>query len=189
MTARAESTAATRKRILDAAVACGDELPYEDITLDAVAAGANVSVQTVLRHFDNRDNLFLATVLHVGVQMSGDRDVEASWGTKRIVSVLVDHYERFGDRILWMLSQEGRDPQIKVFTDFGRGYHAEWCADAFPAALAGLRGARRERRLAQLVAVTDIYVWKVLRRDRELSPAQVKLAVVEMIKPLLDQPR
>lgn len=186
MRARAESVAATRERILEAAEAAAGEFDYEGITLADVAERAGVSVQTILRHFRNREELFLGTVLHMGMKMSGDRDVEPSWGTKRIVGVLVDHYERFGDRILWMLAQESRQEQIKMFTDLGRQYHANWCRDAFAPALKGLRGARRERRLSQLIAATDIHVWKILRRDRELSGAQVKQAICELVEPLTE---
>lgn len=189
MAARAEAVAATRERILEAAEWAADNLQFEEVTLADIARRAGVSVQTLLRHFHNREELFLATVVQIGMKMAGDRDVEASWGTKRIVGVLVDHYERFGDRILWMLSQETRVPQIKMLTDFGRTYHAEWCRDAFAPSLTGLRGGRRERRLAQLVALTDIYAWKVLRRDRELSHAQVKLAICELLEPLTEPSR
>lgn len=189
MVARAEAVAATRQRILDAAAAAADDLEYEDATLAEIARRAGISVQTLLRHFSNREELFLATVVHMSMKMSGDRDVEASWSTRKIVAVLVDHYERFGDRILWMLAQERREPRIKALTDFGRSYHADWCGDAFAPALAGLRGGRRERRLAQLVAVTDVYAWKILRRDRGLSSAQVKQAVCELLEPLTESSR
>lgn len=188
MKARADRVAATRNAILAASSAAADELPAEEITLAVVAGRAGVSVQTVLRHFGDRQQLFLATVIHMGAEMGGDRDAEASWGTKRIVGVLVDHYERFGDRILWMLAQEHRHEQIKMLTDFGRAYHADWCEQAFAPALAGLRGPRRERRHSQIVAATDLYVWKILRRDRGLSPSQVKLAIHELLEPLTEAP-
>lgn len=186
MRARAEGVAATREAILAAATAAADELPADEITLAEVSRRAGVSVQTILRHFGDSQQLFLATVAHMGAEMGGDRDVEASWGTKRIVGVLVDHYERFGDRILWMLAQEHRNEQIKMLTDFGRAYHADWCKQAFAPALAGLRGSRRERRHSQIVAATDLYVWKILRRDRGLSPSQVKLAICELLQPLTE---
>ena len=54
-------------------------------------------------------------------------------------------------------------------TDFGRVFHREWCEALFAPDLKPLRGAKRERRLAQFVAITDIYFWKVLRHDRGLS--------------------
>jgi AcrR family transcriptional regulator len=188
MGARAEAVAETRERILEAAESASEDLLLEDITLTAVARRANVSVQTVLRHFGNREELFIGTVAHMGMKMAGDRDVDPSWRPKRIVGVLIDHYERFGDRILWMLAQENRHPRVKMILDMGRVYHAEWCRQAFSPALEGLRGGQRERRVAQLVAATDIYTWKILRRDRQLSVAQAKLAVRELLEPLLERP-
>jgi len=188
MGARAAAVAATRNRILDAAGSAADELPVEELTLAVVARRAGVSVQTVLRHFGSREQLLAAMVAHMGMQMGGDREVEASWGTERIVAVLIDHYERFGDRVLWMLAQEHRHPQVKALTDFGREYHAQWCREAFAPALRGLRGRRRERLLSQIVAATDVYVWKVLRRDRKLSQAQVTLAIQELLAPLTEAP-
>jgi AcrR family transcriptional regulator len=185
MGARAAAVAETRARILDAAEGATEELQLEDITLAAVASRAGVSVQTVLRHFGKREELFLATVAHMGMKMAGDREVDSSWSAARIVGVLVDHYERFGDRILWMLAQEDRSARVKTLTDMGRIYHVEWCRQAFARALEGLRGAQRERRVAQLVAATDIYTWKILRKDRQLSQSQVKLAVREMLEALL----
>jgi len=49
---------------------------------------------------------------------------------------------------------------------------------------AHLRGADRTRRLAQLVAVCDVYTWKLLRHDAGLSQRQVVTALVELLEPL-----
>ena len=38
--------------------------------------------------------------------------------------------------------------------------------------------------MAQLVAVCDVYVWKVLRRDMKLGVAQAEVALIEMIEGL-----
>lgn len=102
-----------------------------------------------------------------------------------IVDDLADHYERFGDGILRMLAQETREPVLKNLADLGRIYHLQWCRQAFAPSLANLRGKKRERRLAQFVTCTDIYTWKLLRRDRELSPKETKLAMRELIEPLI----
>lgn len=187
MQARAEATAATRERILAAAEAAFDELPLSEITLAAIAERARVSVQTVLRHFGNRDGLFMAALVHSATKMGGDREVEPNGDVEEIVGVLVDHYEQFGDRVLRWLSQEDREPALRLLSDVGRAYHLEWCRQAFSPALKRLRGERRERRAFQLAALTDIYVWKILRRDRGLSPAQTKLALREMIEPLAER--
>lgn len=155
----------------------------------AVAARAGVSVQTVLRHFQSREGLFLGALVHMSEQVAGDRDVEPGTSVEGVVDVLVDHYERFGDKVLRTLAQEDRVPTLRVLTDFGRAYHLDWCEQAFAPALEGLRGAARKRRAFQLVALTDVYVWKILRRDRGLSVPQAKLAMREMIEPLTERSR
>jgi AcrR family transcriptional regulator len=189
MQARAAATEATRQRILDAAEATYDELPLSEITLAAVAERARVSVQTVLRHFGTRDGLLLAALANSLAKMGGDRTVEPDADIEEIVGVLVDHYEEFGDRILRWLSQEEREPAMSLLSGVGRAYHLDWCKQAFEPALKGMRGKRRERRAFQFAALTDIYVWKILRRDRGLSPEETKLAMREMIEPLTERPR
>jgi hypothetical protein len=54
----------------------------------------------------------------------------------------------------------------------------------FAPALTGRRGAERARRLAQLIAVTDVLTWKLLRHDRQLSRCQTELALIELLRPL-----
>ena len=56
----------------------------------------------------------------------------------------------------------------------------------FAPALAGRVGVERRRRLAQLVAICDVYTWKLLRRDAGLGRRQTELALVELLGPLLD---
>jgi AcrR family transcriptional regulator len=189
MRARAEATEATKEKILDAGEAAFDELQIDEITLAWVARRAGVSVQTVIRHFGTKEGLFLAEVQRSAAKMLGDRDVEPGGEIEEIVGILVDHYERFGGRILRMLSQEERVPDLKAFTDAGRVYHLEWCKQAFYPALKGLRGGERKRRAAQLAAVTDIYVWQILRSDRGLSVAQTKVAICELIEALTGRRR
>lgn len=188
MKARARAAEATRRKILDAVDAAFEELFYDEITLTEVARRSGVSVQTVIRHFENKDGLFLASYLRTAEKMGADRGPLPAGDPEAIVGDLVDHYERFGDRILWMLAQEEREPILKHLADAGRIYHLQWCRQAFAPALTGLRGKAGERRLAQFVTVTDIYVWKLLRRDRELSRPQTKLAMLELVEPLMKAP-
>lgn len=184
MGARAKATEATRVGILDATETAIEELSFDAITLDAVAARAGVSVQTVLRHFETRDKLLMASLLHAGSKIPPDRQALPVGDLDEIVKVLVHHFEQFGDRILRLLAEEDREPAARELTDLGRAFHLEWCKQAFSPTLAGLSGATRERRVAQLVAATDVYVWKLLRYDQGLSRRQTKLALRELLEPL-----
>jgi|SRR5690349_987261 len=184
MQARARSTEATKEAILDATSVAFEELLFDEITLAAIAERAGVSVQTVLRHFESKEKLFIASYIRTAEKMGEDRGPLPVGDVKEIVDDLVDHYERFGSGILRMLAQETREPVLKNLADLGRIYHLQWCRQAFASSLGKLRGAKRERRLAQFVTCTDIYVWKLLRLDRGLTRRETKLAMLELLESL-----
>jgi AcrR family transcriptional regulator len=187
MGARAKAAAATAERILDAAEAVFDQLPTDEFTLTEVAERSGVTVQTILRRFGSRQGLIAATLIHVGVKMGQDRGAAPKADPGTAIDELVAHYDRFGDRILRLLTEEERNVALHAMTDFGRVFHRRWCEQLFAPALEGLRGVERDRRVAQFVAVTDIYVWKLLRRDRGLSRRQTQLAMRELLEPLMER--
>jgi AcrR family transcriptional regulator len=188
MVARAESAAATGERILDAAIAVFWESPYEAMTLDEVARRAGVTVQTVIRRFGGRGGLFAAAAERETERVRAQRFQAPVGDAAGVVRVLLDHYEAMGDRVLRLLAEEHRADELRAIADGGRAFHREWCARVFAPALERLEGAARPRRLAQLVAVCDVYTWKLLRRDSGLSRRQTELALVELLEPLLERP-
>jgi AcrR family transcriptional regulator len=185
MRARAKAAAETNERILDATEAIFDELPFDQLTLAQVAERAGVSVQTVIRLHQGRQGLIDAAVLRMATEINSSRALAPVGDVAGAIGVLVDHYDEFGDRILLMFANENRHPSLRAIADGGHAYHQAWCEQVFAPGLKGLRGARRERRVAQLAAVTDIYFWKLLRRDRGLSGRQTKLAMRELLEPLI----
>lgn len=76
-------------------------------------------------------------------------------------------------------------PVIREVTDTGRALHVEWVERTFAPWLPDSGDACR-RRLAQLVALMDVYVWKVLRRDRGLGKDETEFALREMVSALLE---
>ena len=184
MTTRAESSAATADRIVAAAVALFYERPLAGVVLEDVARCAGVSLQTVLRHFGSRDGLFAAAVRHESTRIRGQRDSAPAGDLVGAIRNLVAHYEDVGEHVLRLLAAEDQLPAVKEITDSGRAYHAAWCTRVFAPALRGLRGTLRQRRLAQLIAVTDVRTWQLLRHDRALTRRQTELALVELVRPL-----
>jgi AcrR family transcriptional regulator len=184
MVARAESAAATVDRIIDAAIEVFWERPSDQISLDEVARRAGVATQTVIRRFGGKDGLFSAAAEREAEKVEAQRGSATVGDTVGAVRVLVDHYEALGDRVLRLLAEEDRVKGVRELIDRGRAYHREWCDRVFAAALAGLHGVERQRRLAQLVAVCDVYTWKLLRRDAGLSRRQTELALLELLRPL-----
>lgn len=185
MVARAEAAAATGERILDATVDVFWEHPTGQLSLDDVARRAGVSVQTVIRRFGGRDGLMAAAGEREAEKVRRQRDTAPVGDAEGAVRVLVDHYEETGDRVLKMLAEEERVPGLRTIADRGRALHRAWCARVFAPALAGLTEAERKRRLAQIVAVCDVYTWKLLRRDASLGRRQTELAMRELLEPLM----
>ncbi len=187
MVARAAAAAARGDRILDAAIAIFWERPTVEISLDEVARRGGVSVQTVIRRFGGKEGLFAAAVEREAARTRNQRDAAIGAGLTEAVRVLVDHYEELGDRVLRMLAEEDRIPALREIADRGRAFHRDWCAAVFAEALGNRRGGARARLHAQLVAICDVYTWKLLRRDAGLSRRQGELALVEMLRPLTEE--
>jgi AcrR family transcriptional regulator len=187
MVARAAAAGATAERILDAAIELFSERPTDQILLDEVAGRAGVSVQTVIRRFGGKEGLLAAAADRESARVRTQRNQARAGDVVGAVKVLMDHYEQLGDRVLKLLAEEDRIPGLREIADQGREYHRQWCARVFAAALAGLPAADRGRRLAEVVAVCDVYMWKLLRRDAGLSRDQTELALIELLEPLIKE--
>lgn len=187
MVRRAETTARTRDRILDATAQLFWEEPGRDLTLERIAATAGVTVQTVIRHFGGRTGTFEAAVEREIARVRDERDPAAVSSTRDAVHQLVAHYERLGDRVMVLLAEEHRSAAVAAVLERGRLAHRRWCEEIFANALSGLSGPARRRRLAQLVAVCDVYTWKLLRRDAGLGRSATELALVELLTPLVEE--
>ena len=185
MQARAIAAAETGERILDAATDLFWQLPADQLSLEEVAHRAGVSVQTVIRRFGGRDGVMAAAGEREAGRIRDQRDEAVEGDVPGAVRVLIDHYEAYGDRVVKLLADENRLPQLKEIADHGRQVHRQWCTRVFAPALEGLSGAGRRRRHAQLVAVCDVYTWKLLRRDRGLSRDETETALRELLEPLM----
>lgn len=184
MATRADAATATSRRILESTAALYWELPIEEITLARIAQDSGVTVQTVIRKFGGRDEVFTAAVQHTRAIVEEQRNEAPAGDTRAIVSVLMEHYETFGDGVLKLLSEEGQLSAIADAVAAGRRVHREWCDRVFAPELTATSGSERRRLRAQLVALCDVYTWKLLRRDSGLSRAQTETALIEMIDAL-----
>ena len=184
MTARARSTEQTRQRILAATINLHLERPAARIGLDDIAARAEVSVQTILRHFGSREGLVDTATATAQQQVREERrtpvgDVAAA------VEVLMSHYEARGDSVLVLLAQENTEAFAQEITAGGKELHRTWVAETFAPYLT----ADDDQSLLDLLVVaTDVYTWKLLRRDRSLSRATTSARITRLVTALLPEP-
>lgn len=184
MTNRALSAAETTHRILVSTVEEFWESPTPDLRLQTIASEAGVTVQTILRQFGSKENLMLEATKFEGVRIQAMRNPHNVASLESAVHQLVAHYEVMGDRVLRMLAEESRLPALSEIVDTGRKEHQEWCRAVFATKLSSLSSSQRKIRLAQFVAICDVYTWKILRRDSGLSSKSTEKAIVDMLKNL-----
>ena len=183
MTARARAVEDTRARILDATVALHFERLAGDISLADVAARAEVSVQTVLRHFGSREGLVDAAFEHAAGAIEDERRVVPGDVTAAVRAV-VAHYENRGDGALLLLAQEMSEPLARTVTDHGKAMHRSWVEESFAPLLPAGRRDRAEA-VDLLVVATDVYTWKLLRRDGGLTVARTRARIEALVRAVL----
>jgi AcrR family transcriptional regulator len=182
--ARAEATERTRRAIVDAAQALFGEEELYDLPLDRIAARAGVSTRTLLRHFGSREGLFEAALADAEATVAASRQAE-SGDVDGAIGALVDHYEAVGDETMRRLAAADHYPLVRRVVESGERLHREWVAEVFASDLKQLERPARERRLALLATVTDVYIWQLLRRRHGLDRA----AVQDAIRALVEQAR
>ena len=84
-----------------------------------------------------------------------------------------------------MLGQELFDDTFRENMDFGRRMHREHITEVFAPQLAQRPTANREALIDLLVVATDVYTWKLLRRDRGLDQPTTEARVRQLIASIL----
>ena len=186
MRKRASSAAETGRRILQATEDLFMEGPLSDLTLNAVAERAGVTVQTVIRRFRDRLGLINATAEFASARVMAQRDAAPAGDVRGAVENLIEHYETTGALALKLLAEESSSPVLAEIVKGGRQLHRQWCERVFDPFLRN--EPDRDRRLAQFVALCDVYTWKLLRHDAGLGRDQVTLSLLEMLEPFTRRP-
>jgi AcrR family transcriptional regulator len=181
MSARAEAAEVTVRRVIDVAVRLFTDHSYEDVSLERVAGDAGVTKRTVLRRFGSKEALFGEAMSAAREEMIAHRQEAPIGDVAGSVANVVGQYERWGMNRLRLLEQEDRIPLIAEWVQGGREWHWDWVERVFAPQLEGLRGGERKRRRAALVALTDVYTWRLLRLDLHLSRADTERTLVDLI--------
>ena len=179
---RAASTAATRTAILDAV----DEIflpnPGRSFSLDEVAERAGTTVQTVLRHFGTKAGLIGAASERGLANARAGRDDVPTGDLDAVVKYLGTHYQEMAPMVLRFLAVEHDVPEVGQIAQQGRDMHRAWVERVLAPLLSAVSRTERRRRLAVLIAVTDVLTWKVLRLEQGLSQRDYACCVRELLE-------
>jgi AcrR family transcriptional regulator len=177
MELRAAAAEATRERILEAAGAAFLEHFYDDVTIASVAKRAGVSGQTVLNHFHSKEGLFTAAHERLGEELIERRYSPEPGDVRGAVEALVEDYEITGDAVIRLLALEERVPSLAPVLATGRNGHREWVEAMF----------RAPELTGEFVVATDVYTWKLLRRDQGLSRDETVASILRIVEALLER--
>lgn len=185
MANRAVSASETSERIIATTEELLGSVSVADITLPAIAEGAGVTVQTVLRHMGSRDGCFDAVRQRVYARVDAQLGHTSPGDVDAAVSDLVAHYESEGRTVLGLLAQEsGGDPFVRETVEVGRAYHRAWIEHCFGPVLT----QPSTKAVDALVAATDLYVWKLLRLDLGRSVRDTESVIFHLVKSILEAP-
>ena len=185
MTARADAVVTTRERIVSAAMQLFFARAFEDVTLAEIGRAAGVSHQTVLNHFSSKAGVAMAVSDAVSAETRAIRDRAEPGDVSGAVTILVGEYERFGDaNFRWAATAERLDV-VGAALEIGRASHRAWLEMIFGVRLPR-HPATRRRALFALHAATDVYIWKLLRRDLGLSRTETERTIVQLVEGVLD---
>jgi AcrR family transcriptional regulator len=165
MSARAEQTAETGRKIIRATTDLWREKSIDDITLQEVADRAGVTVQTVIRRFESKEGLFEAAIASGETGVRDEQDEIPAGDIEQVLDYILAHYERDGDAVLRTLAIEDKLAAAKRLASHGRLVHRAWCARVFAPYLAPAVDDAYLVRLDAFIAATDLYIWKLIRRD------------------------
>jgi len=177
MELRAAAAEATRERILSAAADAFLEHWYDDVTIALVAKRGGVSGQTVINHFGGKEQLAAAAYDRLGEDIVLRRYAPAAGDIRGLVEALAEDYETTGDAVVRLLALEEKVPSLQPLLARGRASHREWVETMFGA----------PELTPELVVATDVYTWKLLRRDQGLSRGDTLASILNIVEALLER--
>jgi AcrR family transcriptional regulator len=177
MELRAAAVEATRERILVAAQEAFLERWYDEVTLADIARRAGVSGQTVINHFGGKEELAAAAHARLGEELVERRYKAEPGDVAGVIDALLDDYEITGDSVVRLLALEEKVTALQPLLARGRKGHREWVETMFQA----------PDLVPELIVATDVYAWKLLRRDQGLSREKTAAAIRHMVQAILDR--
>jgi AcrR family transcriptional regulator len=154
--ARALAAERTRTSILVAAGLAFSVEPYDEVSLERIAATAGVTVQSVLRIFGSKEALFEAAAQRAFQEIVAQLRQEPESDPAKAVADMCAVYEEWGDATHRLQAQVERVPAIRAALERGRAHHL--------AQVRALFGKRvREPRLAVIAALLSLESYRHLR--------------------------
>jgi AcrR family transcriptional regulator len=183
---RAAAQDRTRTALLDAAEDAFFSRPWDEVSLEAIAAAAGSTKQTLLRHFGSKDGLLEQAYERAFERVREQRLAAPTDDIAGAVDNLLDHYEQSGERAIKIAAMPGGG-RIGEIGRRSRQLHYDWVEHAFGRRLDRAGPTERARLHAALIVACDVQSWWILSRDLRLDRPEVRATLILTIRRLLGE--
>jgi AcrR family transcriptional regulator len=157
----------------------------DEITLQMVALNAGVTVMTILRKFGSKEGLFEAAIRTDTAGIQDVRKESQAGNISQAISILMKEYEYAGQAVIRTLAVENDLPVAAKILKKGRELHKEWCQRIFAQYLPESSDKKYEIMLGAFYAATDVYKWKLLRKDLGYSKEETEKIFIKTVRGLI----
>lgn len=183
---RAEYARETYESILAAAHQAFSSMPYEKVSLRAIADKAGVSQQTVIRLFDSKDNLLATAASETVDELFVNRKCPQDASE---VEPLIRNYLKITEQIsaqsIVFFQVSERFESLRPVIKRGRQCQREWIEQVFRFYLPDREDKRHSLFVAQLFSALSFYSWYSLRCESGLSVEDATEATIFTIFSLI----
>lgn len=187
--AQQELAALTKQRILLAVRKLFDESRLNDISIQAIAARANVSVQSIYRHFESRDGLIDQFLDEMAVLVENYPLEAAPGNIYSIVKNLLHYYQENAPLLLRLQMQTDDSPKLSACWAVVQRSHLAWVRANFSVFLESLSRQRQLEMENQLMWLTDVSCWRVYIQELGRSSVEIEQGMVHVLRAVLQSYR
>jgi AcrR family transcriptional regulator len=175
----------TSQRILEAVKALTLDFWLDEITLLQIAEKANVSIQTLFRHFGSREQLIQHSVRQISAEIQTRHAIPKEVSVQSIVSNLNEYYELNGQMIIRLRSQAERLEEFEEFQSGWQKSHHRWVQNSFAIYLQALTTVSQNELTDTLFGLTDVHFWYVYHHELRKSKQELNLIWIRILRSLL----
>jgi len=177
----------TKLSIMKALGRLWEQYPLHEITLDMVAGEAEVTKRTILRKFGSKEGLLSESLAHDPAGISAERGQAKVGDVDDILQTLLDNYERMGEAAIRTIHLEPELEIARKIGEQGRAQHRAWCKKVFAPFLPAPEAPGYEVQLVAFIAATEIYLWKLMRKDLKMSKQKTFSVFKNMVEGLISR--
>jgi AcrR family transcriptional regulator len=155
------------------------------ITLEMIAQKSGVTVKTILRKYGSKEGLFEAAIRNDTAGIQDVREEAQAGNIVQVISTLMKEYEYAGLAVIRTLAIENDLPVAVKILRKGRALHKEWCERIFARYLPASNDKEYQIMVGAFYAATDVYKWKLLRKDLGYSKEETETIFLKTIQGII----